>query len=258
MVSFLLIYLVLSLIYSYALKWSLSYSFTPCLALLSTSIPYTGLISLSYFMLVSLPTVLSDTGLFLTPLHLVLVFLPTLIPYTGLFHTPLLSSGHFTYSYTLHWSLSHPSTLSWSLYLLLHLTLVHFTLLYLVLVFLPSSIPYTDLFHPPLPCTGLSTHSYTLHWSLSHSSTWCWSFYLILYLVLVSFVLLYHYIGLLPTPIQYTGIFLSPLPYAGLFTYFYTFMVVQTWQVHLSLTFPGVPDKIFKNSLTFLCGNFGF
>ena len=174
---------MLSFIYSNTLQWSLSYSFTLCwsfyllfyLPMVSFLLIYTlccyliyfytfGLFSLLYLVLVSLPT---HTGLFLTLLHLVLVFLPTLIPYTGLFHTPLLSSGHFTYSYTLHWSLSHPSTLSWSLYLLLHLTLVHFTLLYLVLVFLPSSIPYTDLFHPPLPCTGLSTHSYTLHWSLS-------------------------------------------------------------------------------------------
>ena len=101
----------------------------------------------------------------------------TLIPYNGLFHPPL--------------------TWHWSLYPLLYLTLVSFTLLYLVLVFLPSSIPYTGLFHPPLPCTGLFTHSYTLYWSLSNSSTWCWSFYLILYLVLVFFLLLYLSAGLL-------------------------------------------------------------
>ena len=35
-------------------------------------------------------------------------------------------------------------------------------------------------------------------------------------------------------------------------------MVVQTWQVCFSLTFPGFPDKIFKNSLTFSHDNFGF
>ena len=35
-------------------------------------------------------------------------------------------------------------------------------------------------------------------------------------------------------------------------------MVVQTWQVRFSLTFPGFPEKNFKNSLTFSRGNFGF
>ena len=36
------------------------------------------------------------------------------------------------------------------------------------------------------------------------------------------------------------------------------FMVVQTWQVHFSLTFPGFPDKNFKISTTFLPDNFRF
>ena len=35
-------------------------------------------------------------------------------------------------------------------------------------------------------------------------------------------------------------------------------MIVQSQQVCFSLAFPGFSDKIFKNSLTFFCGNFGF
>ena len=97
---------------------------------------------------------------------------------------------------TLYWSLSHSSTLRWSFYLLLYLTLVSFLLLYLVLVFLltlipftclfltpipcvgllSTPIPYNGLFLTPLPCAGFCIYSSTLHWSLSHPSSSCWSF----------------------------------------------------------------------------------
>ena len=118
---------------------------------------------LLYLVLVFSPTLLPFNGLFLTPIHLVLLSylllylwsLLTLLPCASLFLTPLC----------------------WSFYLLPYLTLDSFTPLYLVLVFLPTPIPYTGLFQT---FNGLLTHSYTLHLSISHSSTWCWSFYLIL------------------------------------------------------------------------------
>ena len=148
-----------------------------------------------------------------------------------------------SYSYTLCWSFSHSSNWYWSLnliiflvlvsFLLLDLVLVSFTLLYLVLVFLPNYIPcvgqllyrtlisFTPLYFvlvslsTPIPYTkSLSPSStfhlslyplLTLHWYLSHSSTWCWSFYKMLYLVLVSFLLPYRALVSLPAPIPYTG-----------------------------------------------------
>ena len=154
MVSFLLLY---------TLCWSLYL------------IQYLTLVS---FTLLFLPTPIPYNGHFLIPLYLVLVSLPTLIPCNGSFQTPLPGAGLFTYSNTLQWFLSNSCTWCWSFYLILYLVLVSFVLLYhtlisilllyLVLVFLP---PYTGLFHPPVPCTGLFTHSYTLHWSISHFST---------------------------------------------------------------------------------------
>ena len=155
--------------------------------LISYLLLYLTLVSFSFPYLV-LVSYLLYTGLFLTPLHIVLVFLPTHIPYINLFHTPPLCAGLFTYYYTLHWSLLHPSTLYWHLYLLLHLVLVYFTPL---LVSLPNSILCVSSYLTPntlhwslsyfLPCTGLFMYSYTLCWSISHSSR---SLYLILHFVL--------------------------------------------------------------------------
>ena len=96
---------------------------------------------LLYLVLVFSPTLLPFNGLFLTPIHLVLLSyllrylwsLLTLLPCASLFLTPLC----------------------WSFYLLPYLTLDSFTPLYLVLVFLPTPIPYTGLFHTPLPGAGL-------------------------------------------------------------------------------------------------------
>ena len=156
--------------YSYTFHWSLSYSYTPCAGLFHLLL-YLTLVSFTplYIVLVFLPTPIPCIGLFHTPLpfsglyltlvpftllYLVLVFLPNYKPYVGLFCTPLPYCWS-TFSYTVHCFLSYSSTLCWSFYLLLCLTLVSLTLLYLVLVSLPTPIPYTGLFHIPLPGAGL-------------------------------------------------------------------------------------------------------
>ena len=183
----------------------------PCVALLCTPIriPYNGLFYTSFPCAV-LFTYSYTFRWSLSYSYTLFYLLSTHIPYNGLFLTPLPCAGLFTYSSTFQWSLSysytpcvailstsiplvssHSSTLCWylylltlvyfllfytlcwSFYLLLYLTLDSFTPLYLVLVILPTPIPYTGLFHTPLLCPGLFTYSYTLHWSILHSSTWC-------------------------------------------------------------------------------------
>ena len=60
---------------------------------------------LLYLVLVFSPTLLPFNGLFLTPIHLVL--LSYLLLHLWSLLTPLPSAGLFTYSSTLHWSLSY-------------------------------------------------------------------------------------------------------------------------------------------------------
>ena len=112
--------------------------------------------------------------------------LPTPIPYTGIFLTPLPCAGWSFYLLLCLTLISFtPSTLYWSLYPLLPCTgLFH----NLVLVFLPSFIPYTGLFHPPLPCTDP-----------------------LLYLKLASFTPLYMVVVFLPNSIHCVGLFLTHL-----------------------------------------------
>ena len=250
MVSYLLLYLVLV---SYILQISYTGLFT-CSSTLCWPLYLLGYLtlvsfSLLYLVLGFLPYLIPFTGLFLTPVPCV-DLLSTSIPYTGLFLTPLPCAGLFNYSYTVHWSLSYSSTHCADLYSYI-VTLVSYTPLFFVLVFLPTPIPYTGLFLflylvldflpnsipntglvlNPLPCVGLLPTSIP-NWSLSCSSTLFWSFYLLLYLTLVSFLLLYLvlvcylllYLTLvfltllylllvfLPNSIPCVGLFLTPLP----------------------------------------------
>ena len=214
---------------------------------------------LLYLVLVFLPNILPFNGLFLTPLHLVLLFYLLLYLTLVSSHSPTLCWSLYLLFYLTLVSFLLLYTLCWSFYLPLYLTLDSFTPIYLVLVFLSTPTPYTGLFHTPLPCTGHLTHSYTLHWSLSHSSlfshsyTLHWSLshsslYPLLYITLISFTLLcffpllyltqvyntliYLVLAFLPNFIPCVGLFFTPLPCAGLSNWSY----ILHWSLSLSVS----------------------
>ena len=150
MVSYLLLYLAMvSCILQISYTGLFTCSSTLCWPLYLLG--YLTLVSFSllYLVLVFLPYLMPFTGLF--PTSIPCVDLSTSIPYSGLFLTPLPCAGLL------------PTRLPWLVaFSLLYLVLVSYLLLYLVLV---------SFSLPTLWC--LFNYSYTVHWSLSYSSTHC-------------------------------------------------------------------------------------